>query len=195
MKRLHLQLPILQLFAHEREGSYLDYDAVEFLEAKLKEMDISKDVIGSLLEKLNETAEDRKQEALRLKTRVKEAGKDTVIDHIQDKMIRSIERMSVDELNSLQMFLELAYAKMKFIRHASKINHPEYRRDEIMMESLSKVVNTEAENAYECEVTYRTRIRASSEATARATAGGDDDEVPAPTMENITQRGINGGGK
>ena len=184
---------MLELFEGERE-SVCDYDAIKYLETKIKEIGVSKEDIDYLHEKLNQTAEDRKQEALRLKNCLKEAGTDIVIDHLQEKFIIAIEKMNEEGLDNIADFINLARAKTNFVRHTSKKNHPEYKRDEIMMEAMSNLLNTDDESAYECEATYRTRIRVQSQSQSPSSSSSSSSSSSAsssapPTMENITARG------
>lgn len=191
---------ILSLYFSERnEEHFSDYDVTKFLENKIKEMDIPEESVASLLEELNERASDLKEEAMRLKVCVIEAGKDIVVDQNQDQILQSIERMTVDELDSFWKFLDLAFAKVNFTRHTSQDNHPEHKRNELMMESLSSVLNTKAEDAFTCSINYRTKlrvpatIRASSSSSASASAStsawASTSASPPPNMEDITQAG------
>ena len=183
---------MLKLFIEDRDDSFLDSDATDFLVGKLKKEAVPKSLIGELAGELRDIADERNDEALRLKDFLEAVGEDTTVDQYQNTMLDTIPKMDEKGLDAFAGFLDLAKAKVDYYRHTSKKVHPEYKLQEIVMEALNQLENEVLEDAFEYRPNYRTRFRAASGA-GNAAGNGESSggsgyyaSFPPPTMENIT---------
>jgi hypothetical protein len=169
-----------------------DWDTSEQLKDAIEnDEDFGEATRAAVLAELNDRAFERIHKATVLKERLEDVAEDTVLDQFQDKMIQAITKMNGEGLDKVQGFFALGLAKVAFIRHTSPVIHPEYKLEELMMEALKKLENNGAANKFGYSDRHRTRIRASSGASSGANAYSGYTDEP-PTMEGITQRGLDG---
>ncbi len=169
-----------------------DWDTTEQLKKAIEDdEDFCEETRTAVLAELNDRAFDRIHKATVLKGRLEDVAEDTVLDQFQDKMIHAITKMNGEGLDKVKGFFELGLAKVVFIRHTSPVIHPEYKLEELMMEALKKLENNGATDKFSYSDRHRTRMRASSGASSGANAHSGYTDEP-PTMEGITQRGLDG---